>query len=321
MKLATALKLGRISNLPTVWTNVLTGLAFSAGAFSTGASSSGVYASYELISLTTNWQLALLAASAVSLLYLAGMFLNDVFDEAWDREHQIKRPIVMGEVSAREVTFYAVALIILAFLLLFLVLRFLVPANMLFGLGNAAVLLALILLYDWQHKRWAFSPWIMGACRLFVYLSAGALVSVWYSNFALILAGLCLMAYIAGITMLARTEHLNSGRGVNALSGTIAKSGPLLLLFLPALFALYLGYDKPLCLLMVVATFCWLMMSVKQASSAKPGCVPKAIGALLAGICLIDSSLLFALSQNISGFVAILAFILCLRLQRNIAAS
>ena len=64
MKAGTALRLGRVSNLPTVWTNAL------AGAVLAGASGFG-------------GELVLLAA-AFTLFYTGGMFLNDAFDAPWD---------------------------------------------------------------------------------------------------------------------------------------------------------------------------------------------------------------------------------------------
>lgn len=64
MNLSTALKLGRVSNLPTVWTNVFTGMALAAGV---GAEP----------------RLAILIVS-LSLFYVGGMFLNDAFDSGFD---------------------------------------------------------------------------------------------------------------------------------------------------------------------------------------------------------------------------------------------
>ena len=83
MSVRTALKLGRVSNLPTVWTNVLAGMVLSGAEPSAGV--------------------VLSVGVAASLLYVAGMFLNDAFDHRWDAEHRIERPIPMGEVAARAV--------------------------------------------------------------------------------------------------------------------------------------------------------------------------------------------------------------------------
>ena len=56
----TALRLGRVSNLPTVWTNVMAGMALGGAALRPSV----------VVPL----------ALAVSLFYVAGMWLNDAFD-------------------------------------------------------------------------------------------------------------------------------------------------------------------------------------------------------------------------------------------------
>ena len=63
MPARTALRLGRVSNLPTVWTNVIAGAA--------------------LATLEIPWKAVVPVALAASLLYVAGMFLNDAFDVRW----------------------------------------------------------------------------------------------------------------------------------------------------------------------------------------------------------------------------------------------
>lgn len=70
--------LGRVSNLPTVWTNTLAAalLASSAGALAPPSS---------LV-----W---LLLLAALSLLYLAGMLLNDLLDADWDQQHHNPAPL------------------------------------------------------------------------------------------------------------------------------------------------------------------------------------------------------------------------------------
>ena len=68
MKLKTALRLGRVSNLPTVWTNVLVGAALG------GAS----WASWG------DWGRVVLVLLAMSAAYVGGMFLNDAYDAEID---------------------------------------------------------------------------------------------------------------------------------------------------------------------------------------------------------------------------------------------
>jgi 4-hydroxybenzoate polyprenyltransferase len=93
MNLSLALRLGRISNLPTVWTNVLAGTVLAAGTV-------GIMDGKLLLLLV-----------ALSLFYIGGMFLNDAFDSEFDAKARPDRPIPSGRVSAREVFGYGFALL------------------------------------------------------------------------------------------------------------------------------------------------------------------------------------------------------------------
>jgi 4-hydroxybenzoate polyprenyltransferase len=288
MKWMTALKLGRVSNLPTVWTNVLTGAVLANPGFDC---------------LTV-----LLCATAISFFYIAGMFLNDVFDLEWDRRHQAKRPLVQGEATANEVVGISIALLAAGVALLLFASwgNKTVPVVL-----SAAVLIGLIVLYDWKHKQWAVvSPWIMGGCRLMVYLTAAAAVDDW--NGRVLVAGLCMLAYIAGITYAARAEHLN----------TLYNYWPVALLFFPAGFALVLGFSDIWSWILIAAVLLWLFRAIRRlVLPGRQRQVPRAIGALLAGIALIDTAILLSLQQYAPAFIAAAAFGLCLIAQRKIAAT
>ena len=76
MNFAVALRLGRVSNLPTVWTNALAGLVLAGGWLDPAP--------------------LLLLFLAVSLAYVGGMFLNDAFDAEVDAVRRPERPIPSG---------------------------------------------------------------------------------------------------------------------------------------------------------------------------------------------------------------------------------
>ena len=127
--LRTLLILGRISNLPTVWSNCLAGWIL-------GGSGSAL-------------RFILLCAGA-SLLYIGGMYLNDAFDAQFDQQHRRERPIPSGAISERAVWQLGFAWLALGLLLL---------SSLGFATAFLALLLALtILLYDAIHKIFAFSP-------------------------------------------------------------------------------------------------------------------------------------------------------------------
>ncbi|MEM7424201.1 MAG: UbiA family prenyltransferase, partial [Pseudomonadota bacterium] len=85
MTLGTLLRLGRVSNLPTVWTNAIAGLVLAGGA---GESF---------------WFVLLFSGLALTLFYEGGMWLNDAFDAEIDANERAKRPIPQGEVGVQTV--------------------------------------------------------------------------------------------------------------------------------------------------------------------------------------------------------------------------
>lgn len=287
MKFSTALKLGRVSNLPTVWTNTLVGLAFASA------------------SVGLNWQFFALACLVFSLFYLAGMYFNDFFDSEWDKQHQVNRPIPSGEVKKSTVALMAVCFLVLATsILIFL------SNNWAWSLLLASVLMVCILLYDWKHKQWPhIAPWIMGSCRLAVYLGAATLgVAI---NLPLTVLAISMLIYIAGITAFARSEHENS----------ISSLWPVLLLLAPCVAAFSLGYDSTHAIFASLFALAWIVRAVIRVQSGLANSVPQAIAALLAGITLLDAAFLFALGSMPAAIFCILMFILCLLMQHWVSAT
>src|ERR1022692_2616102 len=96
----TLLVLGRVSNLPTVWSNCLAGW-WLAGA------GNGAKLPWLLLGM--------------SALYLGGMYLNDAFDAEFDRQRRSTRPIPSGQITVAEVWRFGWAWLGLGILLLFAV--------------------------------------------------------------------------------------------------------------------------------------------------------------------------------------------------------
>jgi len=137
------LALCRVSNLPTVWMNVL------AAALLCGAPLQAL-------------QVALLAL-AMSCMYCGGMALNDLYDLAHDRVHQPYRPIPAGRIGAARAW-------VVAGLLLMTGLALLPAAPHAAGVPAGLLLLAVIWLYDRFHKAHAASVLLMAGARLLVYV-------------------------------------------------------------------------------------------------------------------------------------------------------
>jgi 4-hydroxybenzoate polyprenyltransferase len=181
MRIGIALKLGRVSNLPTVWTNVLAGVALSA--------------------IEPLWRVVVPVSVAVSLLYVAGMFLNDAFDRRWDAQLRPERPIPAGEVSAREVFGAAFGMMAAALALLAAMTN---TRSVVAGL----VLTGLILLYDVSHKDNRFAPAVMGLCRVAGYGVAASAAGPTFAPPVVVGAGL-LFLYLVALTVVARRETTN----------------------------------------------------------------------------------------------------------------
>ena len=179
-KLGAYLLLARVSNLPTVWTNV---------------TAAHVVADASLTTLLTG-------IVSISLFYTGGMFLNDAFDAAFDAAARADRPIPAGDVSRGEV-FSIGALLLAAGELLLLAMPYPAPA-VAWGAGLAAA----IVFYDFKHKGQSFGPVIMGLCRALVYptIAAGVIGRV---SPPIAIAAIVMWAYVIGLTQVAKMP----GRG------------------------------------------------------------------------------------------------------------
>lgn len=280
-----ALRLGRVSNLPTVWTNVLAGFALAGG----GASAS--LTAIMLVSLT--------------LFYIGGMYLNDAFDRNIDAVERPERPIPSGQVSATSV--FALGFAMLGFGMLGLLLAgFALPDGT--GWASAAAGLALagaIVFYDWNHKANPLSPLIMGACRMLVYLTAGAAITSALPPGLYLGAGV-LLCYLIGLTFAAKQENLNR----------ITNLWPLVFLAVPfAYVPVAFGYAAASAL--IYAAFAlWVLYALAYLVLPARLDVPRAVISLLAGICLLDALLIAAQGDTTLAWIAVAGFPLTLMFQR-----
>jgi 4-hydroxybenzoate polyprenyltransferase len=179
-KLRAYLLLARVSNLPTVWTNV---------------AAAHIVADASIATVLTG-------IVSISLFYTGGMFLNDAFDASFDAAARSDRPIPAGDVSVGEV-FTIGAVLLVAGELLLLTMPYPVPASA-WGAGLAAA----IVFYDFRHKGQSFGPVIMGLCRALVYttIAAGAAGAV---SQPVIVAAVVMWAYVIALTQVAKMP----GRG------------------------------------------------------------------------------------------------------------
>jgi len=216
------LQLFRLSNLPTAMADVLMGFLVVQQTIDT--------------SLLVPLLLLLLASS---LLYVAGMVLNDVFDYQQDCHQRPDRPLPSGRISLSRARLIGLGMLVAG-----------VGVGMASGLmaeaepwrgGLTALLLATaILLYDGLLKQTPLAPLLMGSCRCLnvllgmSFVTAGAAVDGSLLGLAphQLWIAVGMGAFVTGITLYARSEAGRSSRPY--LAGGVAWmiAGVLLLAYL-----------------------------------------------------------------------------------------
>ena len=278
------LLLGRVSNLPTVWTNTLAGSVLASVDVGPG-------------------RLALLAL-AFSLLYTGGMYLNDAFDRESDARERPERPIPSGRIGVGPVFMIGFSLLAAGVLV--------VAAGAtgaagggLAAVGSGALLAGVITAYDAWHKANPLSPVVMGLCRVLVYLTAALAVA---GRIGPAVAGgaAVLLSYLIGLTYVAKQENLTEVRHL----------WPLAFLGAPFLYAwptllgagvgavLYLGF-----LAWVAYAVAWLVRPGRRD-------IRRAVVSLIAGISLLDALLIAGAGGTAPAAWAVLGFALTLAFQR-----
>ena len=283
------LELSRVSNLPTCWSNVLTGAAI-------GATSTGV---------AIDWQRAGMVALGVSLMYVAGMAINDAVDAPSDARDRPQRPIPSGRISRRAAVAYGIWCLALG-----------LATTCLSGHGAILPAMALavcIVLYDILHRRLAASVVLMGVCRGLIYLAAAGAVGPPPEWRVATVMAVCLGAYIVTLTIIARREA----------GGSAGKRRWL---------ALALGLIALVPILEVQpATWRWSILGAAVLvvwvgrgavyTLATPPRIGPAVAVWLSGICLIDGMYLTLLDHPALALGATVCFVATLAGHRVVAGT
>lgn len=282
MTLATALRLGRVSNLPTVATNAMAGSALAGAGLAADS-------------------LGLVVIASV-LAYVAGMFLNDAFDAPFDTLNQPYRPIPSGLASQSEVFAWGFGLLsagVACFVLAGLVVGTGWPVG-LAGLALAATIVA----YNRSHKENAFGPILMGLCRLLVYLAAALAVVVVPGPTLWIGAGL-LMAHVMGLTYVAKSEG----------GGFIGRWWPLACIAAAPVYGVIVGLGNVLVMPFALALLVADIFAIRFIKGPNPS-FGRAIPLLIAAITLLDGLLIAQMGRIDLALLACVGFPLTLFLQR-----
>jgi len=276
------LELARLSNLPTLVTNVLVGAALGGlgGGFGC-APNAGI-----------QWPAVSAVAVAVILFYVGGMAMNDVVDRDIDRQQHPGRPIPSGRIAVRHAAGFAVACLGAGVGLASLA----GPPALLLSL----VLVAAIVMYNRFHKAAAISVLLMGMCRGLVYVIAAA--TAWPPDpvVATTLA-MAITAYIALVSIVARVE-----------TGTTLEGRRWTGVALAAVALVPIAVIRPdtwtWTVIAAIVVTTWLL-AVSRHALARPPRIGLAVAGWLAGICLLDGLYLTLLDRPALAGVALGCFI------------
>jgi 4-hydroxybenzoate polyprenyltransferase len=249
-RLRTLLVLGRVSNLPTVWSNCLAGWWLSGGG---------------------SWERFSVVCLGATCLYLGGMYLNDAFDAQFDQQHRPERPIPAGAIRSGDVWAWGVGWLLAGLACLFV-------------LNPVTIILALLLafsivVYDAIHKIFAFSSVLMGVCRLLLVLVAASAGRHGVTGLA-VWSALVLGCYVVGLSYLARKESVP----------TALRYWPCVLLIAPFLLAFVVnrGENQLRAALVGSLLAIWILRSLRFAYWSAQQNIGRSVAGLLAAIVLVD---------------------------------
>jgi len=281
------LRLGRVSNLPTVWTNVLAGVVLTGVSVAPGP-------------LT-------FLALALSLFYIGGMYLNDAFDRAIDARERPERPIPSGLVRATTVFATGYGLLVAGLAALAVEAAWAGQGKYWPAILSGLALGGLIVFYDARHKGNPWSPLLMGLCRVLVYATAAFAVAG-HLGVPVLAGAAVLLSYLIGLTYVAQQENLAELRNL----------WPLLFLGAPFLYGFPALADGRVGAALYLDLLAWVGYAVSLL--VRPGRVniPRAVVSFIAGISLLDGLLMAGAGAPGAAVCGVGGFGLTLALQRYV---
>jgi 4-hydroxybenzoate polyprenyltransferase len=242
------------------------------------------------------------------------MFLNDACDVDFDREHRKERPIPAGAISVSAVWKIAIGLLA-------------VGVGLLSIQGGMTALLALglfncIFLYNFIHKKYAWSPALIALCRLLLILLAASFAfrttNAEAAFFGQSTGGLAMWTalvlglYVAGLSCLAKVE---------SEPGPV-RYWPCLLLAAPIVLAWFVnpGAFRQNALLASAIFGLWVLRSLRCTFWSEPREIGRTVSGLLAGIVLVDLLAVAHVPPGL-GLVFVGLFVLSLAAQKYVPAT
>ena len=304
------IKLLRISNAPTVVTNSFVGASVAAsmepGSFPNIA---------RLIAVTIG----------VVFIYIAGMAINDYFDQVVDAQERPTRPIPAGQISSNTALLVGGTFLLTGMILCAIISLDVLPWVML--LGSA------VLAYNMLHLAKFVGPFLMGVCRALVPIVVAIALSPAHAPAWNILMFFALPLGLAtfAISLAARNEMqlqstpaqtLRPHRTMRTMIATafmgiaaLAPMGAIATRTLDPMEQL-MAFTYGLCITLAGAAIFRGLTLITSARASHIGVMH-----WIAALALLDGASLCILNQPILAYAAIGCFIATTLLQRRIAGS
>ena len=304
------IKLLRISNAPTVVTNSFVGASVAAsmepGSFPNIA---------RLIAVTIG----------VVFIYIAGMAINDYFDQVVDAQERPTRPIPAGQISSSTALLVGGTFLLIGMILCAIISLDVLPWVML--LGSA------VLAYNMLHLAKFVGPFLMGVCRALVPIVVAIALSPAHAPAWTILMFFALPLGLAtfAISLAARNEMqlqrtleqtLRPRRTMRTMIATafmgiaaLAPMGAIATRTLDPMEQL-MAFTYGLCITLAGAAIFRGLTLITSARASHIGVMH-----WIAALSLLDAASLCILNQPILAYAAIGCFIATTLLQRRIAGS
>jgi heme O synthase-like polyprenyltransferase len=285
----------RLSNTPTLISNVMVGFGLGISAYRVQWSDATIVPNFSPLVPLLIITFALLCA------YFSGLVLNDAKDFTHDKKHRPNRPLPKGIISKKEAWIVGISLLASAVLI-----------STFAEIRSAYLMLLLsvcILNYTYFHRFLIPALLFMGICRGLVYLVACSAFDVEMQPQVLLVFGLGIAWYTVVLTFIARNEEKNN----------TSKSW-LVFLLLPAAYVPALLYYTQFQMIWIVLSlgifslwtaFTFVIFQITQKNV-------HGIHMMLAGFCLLDVVYLCVVGEVPIAIVSGLCLLLTVAAQRKI---
>jgi 4-hydroxybenzoate polyprenyltransferase len=275
------LSMMRISNSPTVLSNILVGTAIAIT----------MQSKYWTLNLSYDSFFAI----CILVVYFAGMILNDAFDANYDKKHRPDRPIPSGLIPRSFAWIAGLTLL---------------GAVSVFGIGHGAanglVLLVLaVLLYTFLHRWFVPALVLMAICRGLVYFIVANPSQSDDMSF-LITFCLVLAFYTAVLTCIGRFENDKSTKFTWITWVLLVSPAYIVFAYLPNSWIASIP-------LVYMVYWIWLAWSDFKSNNKISG-----MHRTISGFCLLDCVLATSLEQYVIAGLCALCFIITVAFHRRI---